>query len=67
MSNDEAWMMIFLLLCSAQAQGKEFNVNDIFEQEKADTQFVSAPWVSDTTSTRDAYKLKATAGLEPAY
>ena len=36
MSNDEAWMIMLLLLYSAQAQGKEFNVNDIFEQEKAD-------------------------------
>lgn len=40
MSNDEAWMIIFLLLCYAQEQGKELNFNDMFKQEKADTEFV---------------------------
>ena len=36
MSNYEAWMMIFLLLSSAQEQGKEFSFSDILAQEKAD-------------------------------
>ena len=51
MPNYEAWMIMLLLLCSAQEQGKEFNVNDIFKQEKADTQFVrncpSVEWEQD--------------------
>ena len=41
MSNDEAWMIMLLLLCSAQEQGKEFNVHDMLDQEKADTQYVN--------------------------
>lgn len=49
MPNDEAWMMIFLLLCSAQ--NNEFNVHDMFDQEKADTQYVnncpSVEWEQD--------------------
>ncbi len=49
--NDDAWLILFLLLHSAQEQDKEFNVNDIFEQEKADTQFVrncpSVEWEQD--------------------
>lgn len=51
MPNYEAWMIMLLLLCSAQEQVKEFNVNDIFKQEKADTQFVrncpSVEWEQD--------------------
>ena len=51
MSNDEALMIIFLLLCSAQEQGKELSFSDMLEQEKADTEFVkncpSVEWEQD--------------------
>jgi len=39
--NDDAWLILFLLLYSAQEQGKEFNVHDMLDQEKADTQYVN--------------------------
>lgn len=39
MSNDEAWMMMLLLLC--YAQNNEFNIYDMLNQEKADTQYVN--------------------------
>ena len=41
MSNNEAWTMIFMLLCSAQQQGKELNFSDMLEKEKADAQYVN--------------------------
>jgi hypothetical protein len=51
MANDEALTMIFLLLCSAQKQGKELSFSSILEQEKADTEFVkncpSVEWEQD--------------------
>ena len=51
MSNDEAWMMMLLLLCFAQEHGKELSFIDILEQEKADTEFVkncpSVEWEQD--------------------
>lgn len=51
MSNDEALMMTFMLLCSAQKQGKELSFSNILEQEKADTEFVkncpSVEWEQD--------------------
>ena len=40
MLNDEALMMILMLLCSAQKQGKEISFSDMLEQEKADSEFV---------------------------
>ena len=49
--NDDAWLILFLLLYSAQEQGKEFNVHDMLDQEKADTQYVnnrpSVEWEQD--------------------
>lgn len=51
MPNDEAWIIMLLLLHYAQEQGKELNFEDIFKQEKADTEFVkncpSAEWEQD--------------------
>lgn len=51
MSNDEAWMMIFLLLCLAQEQGKEINFDDLLKQEKVNDEFVkncpSVEWEQD--------------------
>lgn len=51
MSNDEALMMIFLLLCYAQEQGKEISFSDILNQEKANDEFVkncpSVEWEQD--------------------
>ena len=49
--NDDAWLMLFLLLYSAQEQGKEISFSDILEREKADTEFVkncpSVEWEQD--------------------
>jgi len=49
--NDDAWMMIFLLLCLAQEQGKEINFDDLLKQEKANDEFVkncpSVEWEQD--------------------
>lgn len=49
--NDDAWLILFLLLYSAQEQGKELSFSDILAQEKADTQFVrncpSVEWEQD--------------------
>lgn len=51
MSNDEAWMIMLLLLYSAQEQGKELSFIDILEQEKANDEFVkncpSVEWEQD--------------------
>lgn len=51
MSNDEARMMMLLLLCYAQEQGKEISFSDVLEQEKADSEFVkncpSVEWEQD--------------------
>ena len=50
MSNDEAWMIMLLLLYSAQEQGKEISLIDI-EQKRADAEFVnncpSVEWEQD--------------------
>ncbi len=47
--NDDTWLMLFLLLYSAQDNG--FNVHNMIDQEKADTQFVnncpSVEWEQD--------------------
>jgi len=49
--NDDAWLILFLLLYSTQEQGKEISFSDILEQEKADTEFVkncpSVEWEQD--------------------
>lgn len=51
MPNDEAWMIMLLLLYSAQEQGKELSFSDILEQEKANDEFVkscpSVEWEQD--------------------
>ncbi len=50
MSNDEAWMIMLLLLCSVQEQGKEISLIDL-EQKRADVEFVnncpSVEWEQD--------------------
>lgn len=38
--NDDAWLILFLLLYAAQEQGKELSFSDMLNQEKADTEFV---------------------------
>lgn len=38
--NDDAWLILFLLLYSAQEQGKEINFDDLLKQEKANDEFV---------------------------
>ena len=49
--NDDVWLLLFLLLYSAQEQGKEISFSDMLEQEKADTEFVkncpSVEWEQD--------------------
>ncbi len=49
--NDNVWLILFLLLYSAQEQGKELSFSDILEQEKADTEFMkncpSVEWEQD--------------------
>ena len=49
--NDVTWLIHFLLLYSAQEQGKELSFSDILEQEKADAEFVkncpSVEWEQD--------------------
>lgn len=49
MSNDEAWIIMLLLLYLAQDNG--FNVRNMLDQEKADAQFVnnclSVEWEQD--------------------
>ena len=51
MSNDEAWMIMLLLLCSVQEQGKELSFSDMLKQEKANDEFVkncpSVEWEQD--------------------
>ena len=51
MPNDEAWMMMLLLLCFAQEQGKELSFSDMLNQEKADAEIVkncpSVEWEQD--------------------
>lgn len=49
--NDDVWLILFLLLYSAQEQGKEISFSDILKQEKADSEFVkncpSVEWEQD--------------------
>ena len=49
--NDDVWLILFLLLYSAQEQGKELSFSDMLEQEKADDEFVkncpSVEWEQD--------------------
>lgn len=49
--NDDVWLILFLLLYSAQEQGKKLSFSDMLEQEKADTEFVkncpSVEWEQD--------------------
>lgn len=49
--NDDVWLMLFLLLYSAQEQGKEISFDDLLKQEKANDDFVkncpSVEWEQD--------------------
>lgn len=49
--NDDAWLILFLLLYSVQEKGKEISFSDILEQEKANDEFVkncpSVEWEQD--------------------
>lgn len=49
--NDDVWLILFLLLYSAQEQGKKISFSDMLNQEKADTEFVkncpSVEWEQD--------------------